>query len=85
MSSVRGIPSYSFFDRVARVFNRTGATRAVALDIHASLIIRNTFISKTSPKLQNIKQKLSNTDRLNFRCLKMIHFFYPYYPNIMIF
>ena len=28
-------------------------------------------------KIQKFKQKLSNTLRLNFCCLKIIHFFHP--------
>ena len=35
----------------------------------------NTFISNVGLKLAKIKQKLSNTQRLDFLYLKIIHFF----------
>ena len=44
----------------------------------------NTFISNVGLKLAKIKQKLSNTQRLDFLYLKIIHFFNPsYQPKII--
>ena len=55
----------------------------VPLILHA-FFVSNTFISNARLKWQKIKQKLSNTLRLNFRYLKIIRFFHPrYHPEII--
>ena len=50
---------------------------------YTPFFISNTFISNARLKLAKIKQKLSNTLRLNFRYLKIFRFLYLPYPKII--
>ena len=53
-----------------------------AYRLHA-FFVKETFISNTRLKWQKIKQKLQYTLKLNFFCLKIVHFYHTcYHPKL---